>query len=64
MSRALDLKVEFLLRRVDVRLAVASFRCRKALPAKQRRTVLAEVQGLAERYVQAAELFGESESAG
>jgi Zn-dependent peptidase ImmA (M78 family)/transcriptional regulator with XRE-family HTH domain len=58
LARALGVRVEFLLRRVDVRLALASFRCRRALPAKQRRAVLAEVQDFAERYVQAAELFG------
>ena len=61
LARALGVKVEFLLRRVDVRLAEASFRCRKALPAKQRRAVLANVQDLAERFVQAAELFGKVE---
>ena len=58
LARSLDVKVEFLLRRVDVRLAEASFRSHRALPAKQKRTVLAEVQDFAERYVQAAELFG------
>jgi Zn-dependent peptidase ImmA (M78 family) len=57
LARASGVKVEFLLRRVDVRLSEASFRCRKALPAKQKRAVLASVQDLAERFVQAAELF-------
>ena len=57
LARALDVKVEFLLRRVNLQLAASSFRCRQALPAKQRRALLAEVQDFAERYVQAVELF-------
>lgn len=61
LARALGVKVEFLLRRDSVRLAEASFRCRRALPAKQKRAVLAHVQDLAERFVQAAELFGKVE---
>ena len=39
LARALGVKVEFLLRRDSVRLAEASFRCRRTLPAKQKRTV-------------------------
>jgi len=58
LARELGVKVEFLLRRNTLQLAEASFRCRKALPAKQRKAVLADVQDLAERFVQAAELFG------
>lgn len=58
LARALGVKVEFLLRRDSVRLAEASFRCRRALPAKQKRAVLAEMQDLAERFVQTAGLFG------
>jgi len=61
LSRALGVRVEFLLRRSTVQLAEASFRCRRALPAKEKRAVLAEVQDLAERFVQAAELFGKVE---
>jgi Zn-dependent peptidase ImmA (M78 family)/transcriptional regulator with XRE-family HTH domain len=58
LARALGVKVEFLLRRDSVRLAEASFRCRRVLPAKQKRAVLAEMQDLAERFVQTAGLFG------
>jgi Zn-dependent peptidase ImmA (M78 family) len=58
LARELGVKVEFLLRRNALQLAEASFRCRKALPAKQRKAVLAKVQDLAERFVEAAELFG------
>jgi len=58
LARELGVKVEFLLRRNTLQLAEASFRCRKALPAKQRKAVLASVQDFAERSVQAAELFG------
>jgi Zn-dependent peptidase ImmA (M78 family) len=58
LARELGVKVEFLLRRSTLQLAEASFRCRRALPAKERRAVLAEVQDLAERFVEAAELFG------
>lgn len=61
LAKALDVKVEFFLRPVTLKLSAPAFRKRTALPGKQEQAIRAKVQDWLERYVETESLIsGES----
>ncbi|WP_459941386.1 helix-turn-helix domain-containing protein, partial [Deferrisoma palaeochoriense] len=62
LARALDVKVEFLLRPQTIRLAPPEYRRRLALGKKHRQAVLEQVREWLERYVAVERLFAPDET--
>ncbi|MEJ2352677.1 MAG: XRE family transcriptional regulator [Anaerolineales bacterium] len=59
LARALDVRVEYFLRPVSVKLTAPSYRKRTSLPRKQENIILGQIQDWLERYVEVESLFGE-----
>jgi len=59
LAKALDVKVEYLMRPVTVQLSLPSYRRRVSLPRKGEHAILGQVQEWLERYIDVESLFGE-----